>query len=203
MPVTLLPPITSSGPWSPPGAPKRTPITESLRYARTRGQSRWHRIRSGYEREGGDRTFNLWCGQTAQDGNVKAGPPLLVDELPVGDEACAVCVGKALGAGQDETPDGLPPLRFDPRWVKPPSVCPGSGDSGLWVEVPNSRSILRCLACGDLVGGRASGSPYNPRWGAIKHRPGAGLVDPCPFHAWNHLRRLGGERVGCGCGGQS
>lgn len=199
MPVSLLPPITSSGPWTPPDSPRRTPLRESLRYARTRGQTRWHRIRSGYEWEGGSRTFNLWCGQTAQDGNRKAGPPLLVDELPDGDEACAICVGKALGAGQDETPEGMPPLRYDPRWLAPPSVCPGSGARGLFVEVPNSRNVVQCLVCGLLTTGRAMGSPYSPSYGVVKHAPGVELVEPCPFHAWNHLVLCDGA-VGCGCG---
>lgn len=198
MPVALLPPITSSAPWQIPE--KRTPLTEAPRYARTRGQSRWHRIRSGMQWEGGSRSYNLWCGTSVSDRNVKAGPPLLVDDLPAGDEVCGTCAGRALGAGQDETPPGLPPLRFDPRWINPPSVCPGSGDSGLWVSVPDSWNVVRCLVCGLLVSGRASGGAYNPRWGAVKHAPGGGLVQPCPFHAWNYLRRRDGEQVGCGCG---
>src|ERR1051325_6513092 len=204
MRVALLPPIT------PPaqqtcGQPARlTPITELLRYARSRGQSRWHRIRSGYVLDGGARTFNLWCGQVTQDANRKAGGPLLVDERPAGDEACAVCVGKALGAGQDDLPEGMPALRYDPRWVSPPSVCPGSGATGLLVEVPNSRNVVRCLACGLLTSGRALGSPYNPSYGVVKHAPGVDLVPPCPFHAWNHLRVVDlrvfdGGRDGCGC----
>jgi hypothetical protein len=200
MPVALLPPLTSSGPqmWGTP--PKLTPLVEAERYARCRGMSRWHRIRSGYRWDGGGTTWNLWCGTHVTDRVSKSGPPLLVDEIPAGDEVCAVCVGKALGAGQDETPTGLPKLRFDPRWLTPPAVCPGSGDSGMWVAVPNSRNVVACLVCGVLVSGRASGGPYNPRWGAVRHAPGEGLVEPCPFHAWNHLRRGDGDQVGCGCG---
>jgi len=201
MPVALLPPVTSSAPhpWGKPA--KRTPIASAERYARCRGMSRWHRIRSGYRWDGGGHTWNLWCGTSVTDrAGAKSGPPLLRDDLPEGDEACAVCVGKALGAGQDETPAGMPALRFDPRWISPPSTCPGSGDSGLWVPVPNSRNVVRCLVCGDLLSGRASGGAYNPRWGAVRHAPGDGLVEPCPFHAWNHLRRGASELVLCGCG---
>lgn len=199
MPVALLPPVTSSGAWSPPGMPKRIPLTESQRYARCRAMSRWHRVRSGYQ-AGDHPTYHLWCGTSVTTSpQAKAGPPLLVDDLPVGDEACAVCVGKALGAGQDETPDGMPPLRYDPRWLTPPSVCPGSGPSGLFVEVPNSRNVVQCLACGLLISGRAMGSPYNPSYGAVKHAPGDGLVNPCPLHAWNQLT-LRGDSVGCACG---
>src|SRR5690349_11446002 len=116
MPVALLPPITSSGPqlWGTPQ--KRTPIVESERYARCGGMSRWHRIRSGYQLEDSSRTFNLWCGTSVSDRNVKAGPPLLADDIGA-DDVCAVRVGKALGAGQDEIPAGMPKLRFDPRWL--------------------------------------------------------------------------------------
>ncbi|GGN39806.1 hypothetical protein FHR83_006636 [Actinoplanes campanulatus] len=199
MPVALLPPITSSGPQSWGTPEKKTPITSAERYARCRGMSRWHRIRSGYQVEDGARTFNLWCGTFVSDRNAKAGPPLLADDIG-NDDVCAICVGKALGAGQDELPAGMPRLRFDPRWSTPPAVCPGSGDSGLWVPVPNSRNVVRCLACGLVLSGRASGGAYNPRWGAVRHAPGEGLVEPCPFHAWNHLRRGDGEQVSCGCG---
>jgi hypothetical protein len=201
MPVALLPPITSSGPssWGPPD--KKTPIASAERYARCRGMTRWHRIRSGYQRESGSRTFNLWCNGFVTDGSNKSGPPLLADEVPAGDDVCAVCVGKALGAGQDETPAGMPKLRFDPRWLTPPSVCPGSGDSGLWVNVPNaSWRVVLCLACGQLCAGRACGrSPYSSGWGPIRHAPGEQLVEPCPFHAWNHLVRRG-DTAGCACG---
>jgi hypothetical protein len=196
MPVALLPPITGSGPSSVPGVP----LIESERYARTRAMSRWHRIRSGYEKPDGNRTLNLWCGTFIWTLSEKAGPPLLVDDLPDGEPACAVCVGKALGAGQDETPAGMPLLRFDPRWLTPPPLCPGSGDSGLWVDLARpSQNVVVCLACGDVVAGRACGSPYNPKWGATRHAPGEHLVEPCPFHAWNHLVRRG-DAVGCACG---
>lgn len=197
MPVALLPPLTSSGPSS--RRPGMTPLVEAERYARTRAMSRWHRVRSGVESENGDRTLNLWCGTIIWTRSEKNGPPLLTDDIHPDDPVCAVCAGKALGAGQDELPAGMPRLRFDPRWLTPPSVCPGSGDSGLWVEVPNSRNVVRCLACGDLVSGRASGGAYNPRWGAVRHAPGVSLVEPCAFHAWNHLVR-NGERVLCACG---
>ena len=195
MPVALLPPLTSSGPSS--RRPGVMPLAECERYARTKAMSRFHRVRSGVVTAEGVRTLYLWCGSFVFEGN---GGVLLADTAG-DDSVCAVCEGKALGAGQDELPAGMPRLRYDPRWLTPPALCPGSGDSGLWVEVPNSRNIVRCLACGDLVSGRASGGPYNPRWGAVKHSPGVSLVEPCAFHAWNHLVR-DGERVLCECGWQ-
>lgn len=197
MPVALLPPITSSGPYG--DHRKRIPLTSAERYARCRGMSRWHRIRCGYEVDG-ERVYGLWCGTSVFTGpNTKSGPPLLRDDLPQDEPACAVCVGKALGAGQDELPAGMPMLQFDPRWLTPPSVCPGSGDSDLWVPVPNSWNVVLCLACGLVLSARASGGAYNPRWGAVRHAPGEGLVEACPFHAWRSLVRRG-ETAGCACG---
>lgn len=144
-----------------------------------------------------------WCGAgfvylAATEPTAHGG--IGVDEVPDGEPACGPCVGKALGAGQDGLPvgAGLPQLRYDPRWIKPPTVCSGSGRD-TWEDVPNSRNIVRCLVCGLLVAGRAQGSPYNPSWGPVRHAPGPDMAAPCPFHAWNNLT-MTPAGVACACG---
>lgn len=202
MPVALLPPTTSSGgSWS-----GQRPLAEAPRYVRGRGNSRWHRVRSAVvypPRHGAaeERTsYAYWCGQHVSNGGNggKGGPLWLVDDVPPSEPVCGTCVGRALGAGQDETPAGLPPLLFSPRWRTPPSVCPGSRSRTLWIEV--SRNCGQCLVCGDITPIRVIGSGYNA-WGAgpTNHAPGDALVEPCPFHAWSQLVERGGAAV-CGCG---
>lgn len=199
MAVALLPPLTSGlGRWD----GESQPLLEAPRYVRTAGMSRWHRSRCGTRRQG-HVSVGIWCGagyvhlastQPTAHGGVG------VDEVPDGDPVCGPCVGKALGAGQDGIPvgSGLPNLRYDPRWIKPPSTCPGSGRD-LWEDVPNSHNVVRCLVCALLVAGRAQGSPYNPSWGPVRHAPGAGLVEPCPWHAWNQPAKTP-TGIACACG---
>lgn len=184
MPVDLLPPVSSS-PFSIPG---RRPATTAPRYVRTAGMSRWHRVRSGVHYE--TRTaWHLWCGQqtTTADAVGRDEPP--VDGLPV----CGSCEGRALGAGQDDNP-GPVDLVFEPRWLTPPSLCPGAR-YGLFEDLRNR--VGRCLACGEMYPLRAAGGPYNPRTAITRHKPGPGLVAPCPFHAWNHMALVDGQ-AGCG-----
>jgi hypothetical protein len=196
MPVALLPPITSGGTW---GTPTRPPLTEGPRYVRTRNATRWHRVRAGYQHDRDEHiTWILWCTKGGAGANVIA-----ADEIPAGDDVCGPCVGKALGAKQDDTPPGLPSLRFDPRWLTPPSLCPGSGRESMFVEI--SARVGQCKACGEVLPTRYSGGRGYSTWstyGVVKHAPGAGLVEPCPWHAWRHLRSRG-DTAGCECGWQS
>lgn len=200
MPVALLPPTTSSGgDWR-----GQTPLTTAPRYLRGRGNSRWHRVRSAVAyppRQSGDgwTCYAYWCGQHVTDGG-KSGPLWLVDDVPAGEPVCGTCVGRALGAGQDETPSGLPPLRFDPRWRTPPAVCPGSNKQDLLAPLDDRLRVGRCLVCGVTERVHALGRGYNAYgYGLVKHAPGAELVEPCPFHAWSQLRGVKGRAV-CGCG---
>lgn len=195
MPVALLPPVSGSGgEWS-----GQMPLTAARRYARGRLNSRWHRIRSGMQWPTGRISLSYWCGVQGSD-SPSADGLWTADDLPAGESACGTCVGRALGAHQDEAPVGLPPLRFDPRWQVPPKFCPGSRDRDMWTSLGRSNSAGICLACGDAVAIRVVGRGYDA-WGAgpIFHAPGEGLVEPCPFHAWQRLR-LRGDRVACGCG---
>ncbi len=197
MPVALLPPTTSGGTF---GTPDADIHYEGPRYVRSRGMSRWHRPRSSYTYRHEDWTvYHLWCGQHASTGGPRRESVLTVDDIGDGMPACGPCVGKALGAGQDEVPTGLPSLRFDPRWLTAPPICPGS-QSRMYEDL-NLR-VGRCLACQELTPLRGyGGSAYFSCAGVgpAKHPPGPGLVDPCPWHAWNHLRLLGDGEVGCGC----
>lgn len=200
MPVALLPPTTSSGGhWH-----GQTPLNEAPRYARGRGNSRWHRVRCAvtyppsYGRDTDWTVYTYWCGPGASS-NDKTGPLWHVDDLPPGEPVCGTCVGRALGAGQDDVPAGLPPLVFSPRWRTPPTKCPGSRSRTLWTELPGRR-CGQCLVCGDITPIRVVGHGYNA-WGAgpTNHAPGSALVDPCPFHAWSQLGQRDGRAV-CGCG---
>jgi hypothetical protein len=192
MSVALMPPVSSScGDWH-----GEMPLTAARRYARGKANSRWHRPRSGVQWPDGRISLHYWCGQTVSDA---PGRDSLwnVDEISDGAPACGTCVGRALGAKQDEIPVGLPPLRFDPRWITPPRTCPGSRSHTLWVEFGR---VGRCLVCQEFVGIRAIGRGYNA-WGAgpVFHEPGPGLVEPCPFHAWNRMKRYG-DIASCACG---
>jgi hypothetical protein len=204
MPVALLPPITQSL-----HTPTTDPITEGPRYLRSPGMSRWHRPRSAYQPHPAGATaasgrrmdhvaWLLWCGQTAYDG---ATPVLRAEQVPDGEPVCGTCEGRALGAGQDNLPVGLPRLRFDPRWITPPTLCPGSGRADIAEQVPSARgSIARCLACGQLEAMRGRGSAYYPSYGLTRHPPGDGLLPPCWWHAWHHITLVAPGRAGCACG---
>jgi hypothetical protein len=203
MPVTLLPPISSGyGMWC-----GEQPLTTGPRYARGRGNSRWHRVRSATLYPANppywpdERTvYHWWCGQSATH-NGKQGPLWLADDIPAAEPACGPCVGKALGAGQDEAPAGLPKLRFDPRYQQAPALCPGSGKQQLVEPLDARYKVGRCLACGVQDSIRALGRGYSSYgYGLVKHPPGPGLMPPCPFHAWLRLTRHADGGVACGCG---
>jgi hypothetical protein len=192
--VALLPPLTiSRGTWD--GV--SLPLYEAPRYVRGPGMSRWHRPRSGVWRPRGA-ALSFWCGY----GYVRGDSLLTAESIPEPEPACGTCEGRALGAGQDDTPAGMPRLAFEPRWLTPPPTCPGSGrrgaDRGLIEDL--RRNVGRCLVCGALVGIRAMGGPYNPSAGAVSHRPDGGLYEPCPWHAWNMPALRAPGVVGCACG---
>jgi hypothetical protein len=196
--VELLPPMTRGC-----GRIDGVALERGPRYVRTRDMGRWHRVRSGvrYERWG-HTSWSLWCGQHASQGGKRgdclaAGAPL--DGAPV----CGTCEGRALGAGQEVTPDGMPELVFSPRRLDPPPRCPGSRDERLWVPIPGGLDVGRCLACGLIAAVRASGGPYNPRVGLVVHVPGPGLIPGCPFHGWANVGRHespDGPVAVCACG---
>lgn len=201
MPVALLPPTTSSGgSWS-----GQLPLNEAPRYVRGRGNSRWHRVRCAVTYPPmhgfGERTiYTYWCGPSGTDGTEKYGPLWLVDDVPAGEPVCGTCVGRALGAGQDDTPAGLPPLLFSPRWRTPPTVCPGSNKQNLMVALNPQITVGLCLACGSVERVHALGRGYSAYgYGLIKHAPSSDIVEPCPFHAWSQMVARDG-RAACRCG---
>ncbi|MEU0078633.1 hypothetical protein ABZY58_12105 [Micromonospora tulbaghiae] len=195
MPVALLPPFTRSM------ARDLTavPLNSGPRYVRGPASSRWHRVRAGVQRT--DRTtWDLWCGPFMQQRDDR--PIRTADHLDPGEQVCGTCVGRALGAGQDDVPAGMPGLVFSPRWLNPPKLCPGSGSEQLIGPRPESshRSVGVCLACGDLVGVRCMGRRYDTRVGLTSHEPGAGLLPACPFHSWQYVVLRPSGRAGCTCG---
>lgn len=189
--IALLPPATQSTVTLDVEA-----LTEGPRFVRTHGMTRWHRPRSGVRFPDRQRTvYGVWCGYSV-GGSDRAGAFLAVDEPPAGEPVCATCEGRAAGAGQDDSPTGRP-LIFNPRWITPPTTCPGSRSS-LFETLPGGRAG-RCLACGDVQPIRAMGGPYNPRAAIVQHPTGAALVPPCPFHRWKQLTARDGQ-VLCACG---
>lgn len=199
MAVSLLPPITS-GYGRPEGA---EPLTVAPRYVRTLLMSRWHRTRCGY-RDAGGMHLSIWCngGSVILDStewSTRLG--VGVDDIPEHEPVCGVCVGKALGAKQDEQPDGLPLLRFDPRHLIPPSKCPGSRSRDLWKPLNAAGSAGQCLVCGEIVPIRAIGRGYDAYGaGPTVHAPGDGLFPACPWHAWQMPALRPDGSVGCSCG---
>ncbi len=193
MTVALLPPLTSScADWD----GRTVPIFEAPRYMRGRGMSRWHRPRCGRRYADGRESLSFWCGF-----GVNAEVALVADVVPEPEPVCGTCEGRALGAGQDDTPAGMPRLAFEPRWLSPPAMCPGSGGHPHWGLFEDlARGVGRCLVCQELVGLRANGNAYTGGYGPVRHAPGPGLFSPCPWHAWNFPARRSDATVGCRCG---
>jgi len=192
MPVALLPPVTSSGgPWS-----GQHPLHEAPRYVRGPNNSRWHRPRNATTWPDRRTIYGLWCGTSATDGG-KYGPLWFTDQPPPDEPVCGTCEGRALGAKQDTLPVGLPELRFDPRWLQPPTRCPGSRSRTLWTPIGRCG---QCLACGEIVPVRVIGVGYSA-WGSgpVNHEPGDNLVPPCPFHSWQRLTARN-NTAACDCG---
>jgi hypothetical protein len=195
MPVALLPPVTGGS----HRLPGTLPLTSGPRYLRGPRNGRWHRPRAAVQYP--ERlVWTLWCGPAMFDRPDE--PVLRADETPAGEPVCGTCVGRALGAGQDEVPPDLPALTFSPRWLSPPRHCPGSRAWDLFDRPAGSAhgSVGVCLACGDLVAVRTMGGPWRGYVATIQHAPGPGLVSGCPFHAWQHIRRRPSGRAGCVCG---
>lgn len=188
MTVALLPPTTYGyGQWN--GIDR--PLLEGPRYVRGSGHSRWHRLRSAVRRPRWT-SLDLWCGQATQLERV-----ITAEQVPEADPVCGTCEGRALGAGQDETPAGMPRLAFEPRWLEPPAKCPGAGRSRNFEAVGR---VGRCLICRELLPVRATGSWHNPDYGVVSHQPGPGLAPPCPWHGWRRLYATEGGSIRCGCG---
>ncbi len=197
MTVALIPPVSSGGgTWD----SVSQPLLEAPRYLRGPGHSRWHRPRSGVRRpglSGSQGYFRFWCGYQAID----FGDLLGADTVPEPDPVCGPCEGKALGAGVDDAPPGLPRLAFEPRWLDPPRDCPVRKRRSLdLVEWLPGNRVGRCLACGVYAPIRAMGGPYNSYAAITSHRVGPDLFAPCPFHAWNRPALRADGTVGCECG---
>lgn len=199
MTVALEPPLTGS--WPSGHEANMSPLLTAPRYMRGSEMSRWHRPRSAicFHDQDDRVSYQWWCGQHVSRNLISC------DQPPPGEPVCGTCEGRAVGAGQDDWPDQSKTLLFSPHRLTTPKVCPGSQRDDLYEEL--SRSVVRCLACGEIVAGRCYGSRpwYGPAgWGAKKHEPGPGLVAGCPFHAWRHLVKRG-DRIGCSCslGGDS
>lgn len=192
MTVALLPPTTSSL-----GRIDGEPLTEGPRFIRTQGMSRWHRPRNGVRYTAADRTvYTAWCGYGI-GGSERAGRFLSLEALPDGDQVCATCDGRAVGAGQETVGPAGRKLAFGPREHTRPRWCPGSR-TALYQELPGG-TAGRCLACQDTHPLRAMGGPYNPRYAIVQHPPGQGLVAPCPFHRWRYPTAQDGG-LACSCG---
>lgn len=179
---------------------RTAPLEYAPRYVRTRRMSRWHRPRYGTRfLDDGRESVTVWCGQTIPDLTTDRGrKPILTAGSVQVDDVCGTCEGRALGAGQDPTPDGLPPLTFTGNTGRPPKRCPGSRSLDLAVIMPGERCAT-CRACHDIVPMRVSGGPYASRWGMATHAPGEALVQPCPVHGWHHLRPWGAADAVCAC----
>jgi hypothetical protein len=187
--VQLEAPLTRS-PWSNNGWTPDEALKTAPRYMRHDTMSYWHRPRSGIRRgRDGFASYQLWCGSLAFESRIL----LTADRPPEGEQVCATCEGRAIGAGQDvwPVPDG-PNLAFAPRRLTPPRKCPGSRSERLYEEV--GRSVVRCLACDELVRGWFSSWRYGP----VNHPPGPGLVPGCEFHAWSYLTVHDGKAI-CTC----
>jgi hypothetical protein len=185
--VALLPPLLC-------GRPDDRMVQEALeegpafiRQAHPqRGGTLWHRPRSGTlslrEWDPGRirTTWQLWCGTFSQDWKAET-----TDVLPEGGVVCATCDGRARGAGQLPAVDG-PRTRFEPRYMRPPRICPGSGRSGLWSE--HGARTGRCGVCGSVEPTRYSGGPYSGDVGLARHEPARDLLEVrCDLHGWRQL----------------
>jgi hypothetical protein len=94
MPITLLPPLTRGGPFH--GGVRSEALTEGPAFARSRGGSRWHRVRSAIR-------------------HFIDTEPSHTSYLAV----CGTCEGRALGFDPKR-----PGLLFTPATLAPPRFCP-------------------------------------------------------------------------------
>lgn len=172
-------------------------LKRALTYGRTSSMSRWHIPRDGVLRDDTQRIYSTWCSATML--RPDDGSALMVDEITDGVPVCGPCVGKATGAGHQLSVVAVQHeggLIFEPRHMRRPKTCPGSQYRD-WHHV-NFR-VGRCWVCGEYMPLRARGGPYNSDVFLVAHEPGIGLVDPCPFHAWDSITAEGV----CSCGSAS
>ena len=188
---TYIPPI-SNGSATPGEALLQEARTEGPAFVRSsRGSGRWHIVRSAVDRLDVWRdleirtTYHHWCGSVSYSFRA-----LTAEVVPDGEPLCGTCYGRAEGA--DDRPD----LVFEPQGHKPPKTCPGSQTR--WVDLrEHNRGV--CLVCAAGVKMRGFGGAYQWDWGAQKHEPGPGLVDPCEFHGWRQLTLTTDRTVVCRC----
>lgn len=196
--VLLHPNYTSADPTL-PWVRALVPLEYAPRYLRSRRMSRWHRPRYGHRHHDGRVSVQFWCGAGVPNLEGDRGKqPLLTAGAVHVDDVCGTCEGRALGAGQDATPPGMPRLTFTGNVGRAPRKCPGSRSLDLAVLMPGERTAT-CRACHDVVPMRAGGSVYVSRWGMATHPPGDLLVLPCPAHGWHHLRASGAVGAVCAC----
>lgn len=186
MSISLLPPLTRSGPFV--GAIRQQALTEGPAYARSGAGSRWHRVRSATRNivEGvpGTIAYHAWCGQLLYSGRSRA-----LDAPDDGAPVCGTCEGRALGYDP-----ARPELLFTPETLIPPRWCPARR---LYEDV--GINVGRCLACGQLVPVKVYG--WNGRPKLQQHEP-LELVPGCPFHAWRYLVAAG-ETAVCQCAAEA
>ena len=186
---TYIAPLTGA-PAEPGDALLMEARTEGPAFVRSRASSRWHIVRSAVDRlrpwdDDISTVFHYWCGPSTFSGRA-----LTADEVPDGEPLCGTCYGRAEGA--DDRPD----LIFEPQGHKPPRTCPGSQTR--WVDLTaHNRGV--CLVCAAGVKMRGFGGAYRWDWGAQRHEPGPGLVDPCEFHGWRQLVLTTESTVVCRC----
>jgi hypothetical protein len=181
--IELLPPLTRSGANWLRSDRREEALTVGPAYARTRGMSRWHRVRSGvaYLYDGQRReSYHFWCGQFAN-----ASTALASDMPDGGIPTCGTCEGRAEGFSP-----ARPDLLFSPETLAQPRWCPSRRLYDLMG--PN---VGRCLACGQLAPVKVHGWNGVPK--LQQHEP-LTLVPGCPFHAWRSLVGAGDSAV-CAC----
>ncbi|MCK2024603.1 hypothetical protein KZC52_16870 [Microbacterium sp. kSW2-24] len=169
-----------------------TVLTEAPMFGRTKKMSRWHVPRTGTVYANGRISYGVWCSASY----LTVGDALLTDVPDDSVPVCGTCVGRAQGAGH-----ALPVVEvthaagivFEPRFVRRPRTCPGAKRSS-WHAV--NHRVGRCIVCGEYMPIRAKGGPYDGFTALVAHAPGAGLVDPCPLHAWD---RITADGI-CSCG---
>lgn len=182
MPITLLPPLTRGGPFH--GGVRSEALTEGPAFVRSRGGSRWHRVRSAVRHlidgEPSHTSYLAWCGQNLSSSHCRA-----VDEPDDGAPVCGTCEGRALGHDPKR-----PGLLFTPATLAPPRFCP---NRTLFEDAGSN--VGRCLACQQLAPAKVHGWNGYPK---LQLHVALELVAGCPFHAWRYLVEADGSAA-CRC----
>jgi hypothetical protein len=158
------------------------PLTDGPAYVRSRNASRWHRPRSGCRWPDGRVIYNYWCGSNFGT--------LGIEEIPPGDALCGTCEGRFAAQDPGST------WTFTPMSHLPPALCPASR-SGMWFPTGYRWGPFSCLVCGEPVKARSVSRYYSGAAVSV-HKPGPGLVEPCPKHGWYSIVRVGDQPV-CRC----